>query len=402
MQIICKRTHPMTDDIVILDGARTAIGTFGGALSATPPIDLAATASAAALSRAGVDPKQIGHVVFGHVINTEPRDMYLSRVAAMQAGIPDTTPAMNVNRLCGSGAQAIVSAVQSLMLGDAAFALAGGAENMSRSPYIIPQQRWGAKMGDVTTMDMMLGALNCPFGTGHMGVTAENVAAEHDISRADQDAFALASQTRAAAAIEAGYFASQITPVQVKVKRDMVDFDTDEHPKATSADALAGLRTVFQKDGTVTAGNASGINDGAAAIVLATASAADAAGLKPKARVLGYAHAGVRPEVMGIGPVPAVENLLAKTGLAASDFDVVESNEAFAAQALAVNKGLGLDPARVNPNGGAIALGHPVGATGAIITLKALYELERIGGKRALITMCIGGGQGIALAIERL
>jgi acetyl-CoA C-acetyltransferase len=402
MQIICKRTHPMTDDIVILDGARTAIGTFGGALSATPPIDLAATASAAALSRAGVDPKQIGHVVFGHVINTEPRDMYLSRVAAMQAGIPDTTPAMNVNRLCGSGAQAIVSAVQSLMLGDAAFALAGGAENMSRSPYIIPQQRWGAKMGDVTTMDMMLGALNCPFGTGHMGVTAENVAAEHDISRADQDAFALASQTRAAAAIEAGYFASQITPVQVKVKRDMVDFDTDEHPKATSADALAGLRTVFQKDGTVTAGNASGINDGAAAIVLATASAADAAGLKPKARVLGYAHAGVRPEVMGIGPVPAVENLLAKTGLAASNFDVVESNEAFAAQALAVNKGLGLDPARVNPNGGAIALGHPVGATGAIITLKALYELERIGGKRALITMCIGGGQGIALAIERL
>jgi acetyl-CoA C-acetyltransferase len=402
MQIICKRTHPMTDDIVILDGARTAIGTFGGALSATPPIDLAATASAAALSRAGVDPKQIGHVVFGHVINTEPRDMYLSRVAAMQAGIPDTTPAMNVNRLCGSGAQAIVSAVQSLMLGDAAFALAGGAENMSRSPYIIPQQRWGAKMGDVTTMDMMLGALNCPFGTGHMGVTAENVAAEHDISRADQDAFALASQTRAAAAIEAGYFASQITPVQVKVKRDMVDFDNDQHPKATSADALAGLRTVFQKDGTVTAGNASGINDGAAAIVLATASAADAAGLKPKARVLGYAHAGVRPEVMGIGPVPAVENLLAKTGLAASDFDVVESNEAFAAQALAVNKGLGLDPARVNPNGGAIALGHPVGATGAIITLKALYELERIGGKRALITMCIGGGQGIALAIERL
>lgn len=392
----------MTDDIVILDGARTAIGTFGGALSATPPIDLATTASAAALSRAGVDPKQIGHVVFGHVINTEPRDMYLSRVAAMQAGIPDTTPAMNVNRLCGSGAQAIVSAVQSLMLGDADFALAGGAENMSRSPYIIPQQRWGAKMGDVTTMDMMLGALNCPFGTGHMGVTAENVAAEHDISRADQDAFALASQTRAAAAIEAGYFASQITPVQVKVKRDMVDFDTDEHPKATSADALAGLRTVFQKDGTVTAGNASGINDGAAAIVLATASAANAAGLKPKARVLGYAHAGVRPEVMGIGPVPAVENLLAKTGLAGSDFDVVESNEAFAAQALAVNKGLGLDPARVNPNGGAIALGHPVGATGAIITLKALYELERIGGKRALITMCIGGGQGIALAIERL
>ncbi len=389
-------------DIVILDGARTAIGTFGGALAATPPIDLGAAAAKAALSRSGVEGGQIGHVVFGHVINTEPRDMYLSRVAAMQAGIPETTPAMNVNRLCGSGAQAIVSAVQSLMLGDAEFALAGGAENMSRSPFIIPDQRWGAKMGDIRTLDMMLGALNCPFGTGHMGVTAENVAAEHDISRAAQDAFALESQNRAANAVQNGYFKSQITPVEVRVKRDMVQFDVDEHPKATTAEALAGLRTVFQKDGTVTAGNASGINDGAAAIVLATADAAAKAGLKPKARVLGYAHAGVRPEVMGIGPVPAVENLLARTGLSVSDFDVIESNEAFAAQACAVNKGLGLDPAKVNPNGGAIALGHPVGATGAIITIKALYELERIGGKKALITMCIGGGQGIALAIERL
>ena len=389
-------------DIVILDGARTAIGTFGGSLAATPSIELGTVAAKAALERAGVEGGQIGQVVFGHVINTEPKDMYLSRVAAMQAGIPDTTPAMNVNRLCGSGAQAIVSAVQALMLGDADFALAGGAENMSRSPYIVPNQRWGAKMGDIRTLDMMLGALNCPFGTGHMGVTAENVAAEHDISRAAQDAFALESQNRAAAAIEAGYFDSQITPVDVKVKRDMVPFLRDEHPKATMAEALAGLRPVFQKDGSVTAGNASGINDGAAAIVLATATAADKSGLKPRARVLGYAHAGVRPEVMGIGPIPAVENLMAKTGLSISDFDVIESNEAFAAQALAVNKGLGIDPTKVNPNGGAIALGHPVGATGCIITIKALYELERIGGGKGLITMCIGGGQGIAIAIETL
>lgn len=390
------------EDIVILSGARTAIGTFGGSLAGTSPIDLGATVAKAALDRAGVSGDQIGNVVFGHVINTEPRDMYLSRVAAMNAGIPDTTPAMNVNRLCGSGVQAIVSATQSLMLGDADFALAGGAESMSRSPYIVPAQRWGAKMGDVQTQDMMLGALNCPFGTGHMGVTAENVSDEHDISREAQDAFALESQKRAAAAIEAGYFDEQIVPVEVRVKRDMVAFARDEHPKATTAEALAGLRTVFKKDGTVTAGNASGINDGAASLVLARASAAEKAGLKPRARILGYAHAGVRPEVMGIGPVPAVENLLARTGLSISDFDVIESNEAFASQALAVNKGLGLDPAKVNPNGGAIALGHPVGATGAIITVKALYELERTGGNKALITMCIGGGQGIAIAIERM
>lgn len=390
------------NDIVILSGARTAIGTFGGSLAGTPPIDLGATVARAALERAGVEGGQIGHVAYGHVINTEPRDMYLSRVAAIEAGVPDTTPAMNVNRLCGSGAQAIVSVVQSLMLGDADFGLAGGAESMSRSPYILPQARWGQKMGDAGASDMMLGALNCPFGTGHMGVTAENVAAEHDISRAAQDAFALESQTRAAKAIEAGYFRDQIVPVQVRVKRDMVDFDTDEHPKATTPEALAGLRTVFQKDGTVTAGNASGINDGAGALVLARAEAAETAGLKPLARILGYAHAGVRPEVMGIGPVPAVEHLLSRTGLSVTDFDVIESNEAFAAQALAVNKGLGLDPSKVNPNGGAIALGHPVGATGAIIAVKALYELDRIGGSKALVTMCIGGGQGIALAFERL
>lgn len=392
----------MTQDIVILDGARTAIGTFGGALAQTKPGDLATAATKAALERSGVEGGQIGHVVFGHVINTEPRDMYLSRVAAMEAGIPDTTPAMNVNRLCGSGVQAVVSAFQSIAMGDAYFALAGGAENMSRSPFIIPQQRFGAKMGDVRTLDMMLGALNCPFGTGHMGVTAENVAAEHQVTREDQDAFAMESQTRAAAAIAEGRFASQITPVEVKVKRGMVPFEVDEHPKATTLEALAGLRPVFQKDGSVTAGNASGINDGAAAVVLASADAAEKAGLKPRARVLGYAHAGVRPEVMGIGPVPAVQKLLAKLDMTADDFDVIESNEAFAAQAVAVSRELGLDGVKVNPNGGAIALGHPVGATGAIITVKALYELERIGGKRALITMCIGGGQGIAMAVESL
>ncbi|EAQ01666.1 beta-ketothiolase [Pseudooceanicola batsensis HTCC2597] len=391
------------EDIVILSGARTAIGTFGGSLASVPPIELGTVAAKAALERAGVDGGQIGHVAYGHVINTEPRDMYLSRVAAMQAGIPDTTPAMNVNRLCGSGAQAIVSVVQSLMLGDADFGLAGGAEGMSRSPYIVPDQRWGAKMGDIRTLDMMLGALNCPFGTGHMGVTAENVSQEHEISREAQDAFALESQKRAVAAIEGGRFKDQIVPVMVKKRREEVAFDTDEHVKpATTAEGLAGLRPAFAKDGSVTAGNASGINDGAAALVLARAEAAEKAGLKPRARVLGYAHAGVRPEVMGIGPVPAVEMLMKRTGLSVADFDVIESNEAFAAQALAVNKGLGLDAARVNPNGGAIALGHPVGATGAIITVKALYELERIGGNKALITMCIGGGQGIAIAIERM
>ncbi len=388
-------------DIVILGGARTAIGTFGGSLAAVPPSTLGAHVTREAMARAGVEPGQIGQVVFGHVINTEPRDMYLSRIAAMDAGIPDTTPAMNVNRLCGSGAQAVVSATQALMLGDADFAVAGGAESMSRAPYILPAARWGQKMGDVGAQDMMLGALNCPFGTGHMGITAENVAAEHDVSRADQDAFALESQSRAAAAIEAGHFDDEIVPIEIKQRREMVEFKRDEHPKPTTAEALAGLRTAFQKDGTVTAGNASGINDGAAAMVLARASAAEAADLKPRARILGYATAGVRPEVMGIGPVPAVEALLAKTGLSVGDFDVIESNEAFAAQAIAVNKGLGLDPAKVNPNGGAIALGHPVGATGAIITIKALHELERIGGSKALITMCIGGGQGIAIAIER-
>jgi acetyl-CoA C-acetyltransferase len=390
----------MTRDIVILDGARTAIGTFGGKLSSIAPTATAAAVAVEAMKRSGVDPAQIGHVVFGHVINTEPRDMYLSRVAAVDAGIPETTPAFNVNRLCGSGAQAIVSAAQHLMLGDTDFALAGGAEAMSRAPHATQSARFGQKMGDVSMVDMMIGALHDPFGIGHMGVTAENVADEHQITREQQDAFAMESQERAARAIAEGRFKSQILPIDVKVRRDMVAFDTDEHPKQTSPEALAGLRPAFRKGGSVTAGNASGINDGAAALVLADREAAERAGLKPKARLLGYAHAGVRHEVMGIGPVPAVHALLAKIGLQAGDFDVIESNEAFAAQACAVNKELGLDPAKVNPNGGAIALGHPIGATGTLITLKCLYELERIGGRYGLVTMCIGGGQGIALAIE--
>ena len=389
-------------EIVILGGARSAIGSFGGSLSGVAPIDLATSVSRTALERSDVTPQQIGHVVFGHVINTEPRDLYLSRVAAMQAGVPDSVPAMNVNRLCGSGAQAIVSLMQSLLLGDADFGLAGGAESMSRAPFIVSDARWGARMGDVTTRDMMLGALNCPFGTGHMGITAENVAAEHGISRAMQDDFALRSQTLAALAITEGRFESQIAPITITTKRGSHDVILDEHPKATTAEALAALRPAFAKDGTVTAGNASGINDGAAALVLAREDAAVKAGLTPLFRILGYAHAGVRPQVMGIGPVPAVQSLFARTGLKAADFDVIESNEAFAAQAIAVSRVLDFDPERVNPNGGAIALGHPVGATGAIITVKAMYELTRTGGKRALITMCIGGGQGIALAIERL
>ena len=392
----------MSREVVVVSAVRTAIGTFGGSLKDVAPTELGAQVVREALKRANTDGKDVGHVVFGHVVNTEPKDMYLSRVAAINGGCAEGTPAFNVNRLCGSGAQAIVSAVQSLMLGDAAMALAGGAECMSRSPYAMTTARFGQKMGDTKVLDMMTGALTCPFGTGHMGVTAENVAAESHISRADQDAFAVQSQTRAAHAIAQRYFTDQIAPIEVKTRKGVVMFDTDEHPKATSAEVLAGLRTVFQKEGTVTAGNASGINDGAAAIVLARADAAERAGLTPKFRLLGYGHAGVRPEVMGIGPVPAVENLMAKTGLTIHDFDVVESNEAFAAQAVAVNRGLGLDPARVNPNGGAIALGHPVGATGAIIMVKLMAELERSDGSKGLATMCIGGGQGIAVAIERI
>ncbi|MGC8204112.1 acetyl-CoA C-acyltransferase family protein [Aliiroseovarius sp. PTFE2010] len=387
-------------DIVVLDGARTAIGSYGGSLANTSPIELGTVVAKEALARSGVDGKQVGNVVFGHVINTEPRDMYLSRAASIAAGVPEAAPAMNVNRLCGSGLQAIVSAAQSLLLGDASIALAGGSENMSRSPFIVPAVRRGQKMGDTGATDMMLGALNCPFGTGHMGVTAENVAAEYNITREAQDAFAMQSQERAAKAINEGYFKSQIVPVEVKIKRDKVAFNTDEHAKVNSLEMLKRLRPAFQKNGTVTAGNASGLNDGAAAVVLATAEAAAIAGLKPRARLLGYHVAGVRPDIMGIGPIPAVVGLFKRTGLAISDFDVIESNEAFAAQALAVSRTLGLDNDKVNPNGGAIALGHPIGASGAIIFVKALYELERTGKKRALITMCVGGGQGIAAAIE--
>ncbi|WP_140847181.1 beta-ketothiolase BktB [Paracoccus sp. FO-3] len=388
------------NDIVILSGVRTAIGGFGGALSGLAPHALGVIAARAAIERAGIEPARIGTTVFGHVINTEPKDMYLSRLAAIGAGVPDTTPALNVNRLCGSGVQAVISATLALRHGEADFALAGGAECMSRAPYAVQAARFGQKMGDAAMVDMLVGTLSCPFGTGHMGVTAENVAAEHGVSRADQDAFALESQQRAARAIAAGHFRDQIVPVELQSRRGVELFDRDEHPKETSLAALEQLKPVFRKDGSVTAGNASGINDGAAALVLARADAAERLGLTPIARILDHAIAGVRPEVMGIGPVPAVRQLLERTGLKAADFDVIESNEAFAAQAVAVTRALDLDPARVNPNGGAIALGHPVGATGSILLVKAINELKRIGGRRGLVTMCIGGGQGIALAIE--
>ena len=384
-------------DIYILSGARTAIGTFGGSLAAVPPTMLAATVARAAIARAGIDAQDIGATVFGHVINTEPRDMYLSRVAAMQAGVPESVPAMNVNRLCGSGLQAIVSGAQALMLGDAALALVGGAECMSRSPHTLPVARFGQKMGDALAVDMMTGALTCPFGTGHMGVTAENVARAHGISRADQDAFALESQRRAARALSDGHFTAEITPVEIQSRKGPVTFDRDEHPKDTSLDALSALKPAFQKDGTVTAGNASGINDGAAALVLSRGRREGA-----RARILGYAVAGVDPKVMGLGPIPATQALCARLGMTPQAFDLVESNEAFAAQALAVTRALGLDPAKVNPSGGAIALGHPVGATGAILAVKALHALERTGQGTALLTMCIGGGQGISVAIERV
>ena len=389
------------DEIVILSGARTAIGTFGGSLAGNPLSEVATHVTKAAIERAGIAPAQIGTVVFGHVINTEPRDAYLSRVAAMQAGIPDSTPAMNVNRLCGSGAQAIVSAAQSLMLGDADFALAGGAECMSRSPYALPAARWGQKMGDTKALDMMTGALTCPFGTGHMGVTAENVAAAHGISRADQDAFALESQARAARANAEGRFASQITPVEIASRKGPVTFAVDEHPKATSAEGLAGLRPAFQKDGTVTAGNASGLNDGAAAVLLASEAAVKELGLTPQARYVTAAAAGVAPSLMGLGPVPASQKALARAGLTAAAIDVAELNEAFAAQALPCVEQLGLDPAKVNVNGGAIALGHPLGASGARLVLTLARELARGGGRHGLASMCIGVGQGIAVVLER-
>ncbi|WAC00224.1 acetyl-CoA C-acyltransferase family protein [Pseudomonas putida] len=390
-------------EIYVVSAVRSAIGGFGGSLKDLPLADLATAISRAALERSGVAPEQVGHVVMGNVIPTEPRDAYLSRVAAMNAGIPKETPAFNVNRLCGSGLQAIVSATQCLLLGDADVAMACGAESMSRGPYLLPQARWGARMGDLQGIDYTVGVLQDPFEHFHMGITAENVAAKHGITRQMQDELALTSQRRAARAIAEGRFASQIVPLELKTRKGTVEFAIDEHVRGdVTAEQLAGMKTVFKKDGTVTAGNASGINDGAAGLVLATGDAVRRLGLKPLARLVAYAHAGVEPELMGLGPIPATRKALEKAGLNISDLDVIESNEAFAAQACAVAQALDFDPEKVNPNGSGISLGHPVGATGAIIATKAIHELQRIQGRYALATMCIGGGQGIAVVFERV
>ncbi|NMG73701.1 acetyl-CoA C-acyltransferase family protein [Aromatoleum diolicum] len=391
-------------EVVVLGGARTPIGTYGGALKDVPLGDLATVAVKAALQRSGAAPDSIGHVVMGNVIPTEPRDAYLSRVAAMDAGIPESVPAFNVNRLCGSGLQAIISAAQAIRLGDCDLAIGGGAESMSRGPYTVPNLRWGARMLDARLVDYMNGILHDPWKTIHMGITAENVAERYGITRQMQDELAVESQRRASVAIVEGYFKDQIVPVEVKTKAGIAYFETDEHVRAgATLEGLAAMKPAFKKDGgTVTAGNASGLNDGAAAVVLADANRAAALGLKPLARLVGYAHAGVDPMYMGIGPVPATRMVLERTGLKVDDLDVIEANEAFAAQACAVAQELGLDPRRVNPNGSGISLGHPVGATGAIITVKAIHELHRTGGRYALVTMCIGGGQGIAAIFERL
>jgi acetyl-CoA C-acetyltransferase len=393
----------MTREVVIVSGARSAIGTYGGSLKDMAPTELAGQLVREVLARAQVQGDEVGHVVFGHVVNTEPKDMYLSRVAAINGGCAEGTPAFNVNRLCGSGLQAIVSAGQSILLGDCDIAIGGGAEAMSRAPYASLNMRWGARMGDTKMVDMVVSALHDPFHNVHMGITAENIAAKWGISREEQDALAMESHNRAQRATEAGYFKSQIMPVTLKSRKGDVVFDTDEHyrPNCTMTD-LAKLKPAFLKEnGTVTAGNASGINDAAAAVVLMEAGTAKARGLQPLARLVAYAHAGVDPKYMGIGPVPATQMALKKAGLTVNDLDVIEANEAFAAQACAVSRDLGLDPAKVNPNGSGISLGHPIGATGALITVKALYELERIGGRYALVTMCIGGGQGIAAFFER-
>ena len=394
----------MTREVVFVGAARTAIGSYGGSLKDTPPAELGALVIKTALERAGVQPKDVGHVVLGNVIPTVPQDAYISRVAALNAGVPQEAPAFNVNRLCGSGLQAVVSAAQSILLGDCDVAIGAGAESMSRGAYLVTSNRWGARMGDVKMLDFMLGALHDPRLNIHMGITAENVAARYDISRDQQDAYATQSQQRAAAAIEAGRFKDQIVPVELKTRKGVVLFDTDEGVKAdTTPDGLGKMKPAFKKEeGTVTAGNASTLNDGAAAVVMASADKAKALGLKPLARLVSYAHAGVDPEYMGIGPVPASKLALEKAGLKVSDLDLIESNEAFAAQACAVSKEMGFPNDKTNPNGSGISLGHPVGATGAILVTKAIYELQRTGGRYALITMCIGGGQGIAMVIERV
>lgn len=390
-------------DVMVVAGTRTAIGDYGGAFKDIPATKLGAIAIKEAIARAKVDPASVGHVVMGSVIHGEARDMYLSRVAAIDAGVPVGTPCLTVNRLCGSGLQAIVSAAQHLMLGDTTVAVAGGAESMSRAAYLLPSGRWGQRMGDAPVIDAMTAALHDPFGHGHMGVTAENIAAKYGFTREQQDQFAVESHKRAARAIEAGYFKSQIVPVELKSKKGVEQFTADEHVRAdASMENMAKLKAVFKKDGTVTAANASGINDAGAAVVLMEAKTAQRTGAKPMARLVAYAHAGVEPQVMGLGPIPAVKRVFEKAGLKPADMDVIESNEAFAVQAMAVTKDLGLDPAKVNPNGGAVALGHPIGATGCILTVKALYELARTNKRYALVTMCIGGGQGIAAIFERV
>jgi acetyl-CoA C-acetyltransferase len=390
-------------EVVVTSGARTAIGGYGGALKDIPPTKLGSVAIKEAMARAKIDPATVGHVVVGSVIHGEARDLYMSRVAALDGGLPVGTPCLTVNRLCGSGLQAIVSAAQHILLGDTDVAIGAGAESMSRAAYFLPSARWGQRMGDGEIIDAMTAALHDPFGHGHMGMTAENIAAKYGMTREEQDAFSLESHRRAAKALEAGYFKSQIVPVEVKSKKGPAQFDTDEHVrKDLKIEDLQKLKTVFKKDGTVTAGNASGINDAAAAVVLMEKSAAQKQGAKPLARLVAYAHAGVEPQLMGLGPIPAVKRVFEKAGLKPSDMDVIESNEAFAVQAMAVTRDLGLDPAKVNPNGGAVALGHPIGATGCILTVKAIYELHRTGKRYALVTMCIGGGQGIAAIFERM
>jgi acetyl-CoA C-acetyltransferase len=390
-------------DVFILGGQRTAIGDFGKSLKDIPPTKLGEIAIRAALEKSNVNAAEIQHVVMGNVIHTEPRDAYLSRVAAVEAGIPVETPALTVNRLCGSGLQAVISAAQSILLGDADLAIGGGAESMSRGGYLLPAERWGARLGDGKVLDMVVGALHDPFGHGHMGITAENIAARYEIGRGEQDEFSAQSHRRAAAAIAEGRFKSQIVTVELPSRKGTVPFNTDEHVRAELSVAdLAALRPAFKKDGSVTAGNASGLNDGAAALVLASGAEVTRRNASPLARLVAYGHAGVAPEVMGLGPIPASRLALKRAGLTMARMDVIESNEAFAAQACAVARDLDFPPDKVNPNGGAVALGHPIGASGAIIAIKAIYELHRTGGRYALVTMCIGGGQGIAAIFERV